>query len=129
MFYKLQKAALIVEDGIIKCHFHTYSSIEVEDIKELLMRVIEINRAAAFRHALLLDVSEMIFINQESRHYLDQNLENQVIALAFHAVSNLQSQMVSLFMNFKKSKVPSRSFSSKDEAMIWLSSKLSHLTL
>ena len=120
MYKKLSKGELALNENVFECIFHEHLSIEKIDIEELVLEVKELSKNKDNPFVLLFNLTTMIFLNQEARHFLDNVSDKLFTGMAFLVSTELQTQMAKLFLDFKRSQIPVKIFNNKNDANDWL---------
>lgn len=70
--------------------------------------------------ANLIDVRDMLFIDSKTREYAAAQFRPHVAGQAILIDSRISSYFANIFLKFSKPKVPTKLFTSEDEALKWL---------
>jgi len=122
MYKKLAKGVVSFNEDIFECTFHEHHSIEKDDIEELISEIKKIEKTTIPPSGLLFNLTTMVFLNQEARHFLDRMSDDLFTGMAFLVSTELQTQMAKLYIDFKRSQIPVKIFTNRNDANDWLES-------
>lgn len=122
MYKRLSKGVVSFNNEVFECTFHEHHSIEKEDIEELIREIRKIAKTNIHPSVLLFNLTTMVFLNQEARHFLDEMSDDLFTGMAFLVSTELQTQMAKLFIDFKRSQIPVKIFNDRNDANDWLGS-------
>ena len=122
MYKKLAKGVVSFNNEIFECTFHEHHSVEKEDIEELISEIKKVAKTKIHPSVLLFNLTTMVFLNQEARHFLDGMSDDLFTGMAFLISTELQSQMAKLYIDFKRSKIPVKIFRNRNDANDWMES-------
>ena len=105
------------EDGIIHSEIKKNSIIRIpEFIENFDIQFQE----EIIKRPVLMDISELIYIDKESRKYAAEHIPNTITAFALLAQSDLSKAIANMYIKFDKPPIPTKIFYSEEEAIDWL---------
>ncbi len=109
-------------DGLMHFDFKSNSTLEVDDIKEVVEAVKEIGKGKLF--ANLITAGEYVTLGPGVREYSASEYANaQTIADAFVVSSLPEKLLANFYIKINKPPKPTRMFTDKNKAIAWLLQK------
>jgi hypothetical protein len=107
------------EDGIVRIIHVPGAEVTLEDVKETMAAYLKINKGK--RRPLFVDTKTMKSFSREARHYYASDEAAKVASAAAIIVDTPVSRVLgNFYLGLSSPHLPSRLFSSEDEALEWL---------
>lgn len=107
------------EDGIVRIIHATGAEVTLEDAKETMAAYLKLNKGK--RRPLFIDTKTMKSMSRETRKYYAGEEAAKVASAAAIIVGTPVSRVLgNFYLGLSNPHLPSRLFSSEDEALAWL---------
>ena len=117
---ELKKSVVtLLDNGILHIHLKPGAEIELSDAILIVAAMEKIGKGR--KYPVLIDAGEFTSVDQEARLFSaskESNLFTLADAIAYYSFA--QKLMADFYISYNQPVVPTRAFSSKEEAMQWL---------
>ena len=111
-----------ITDKILTIKFKKGKAIDIKQAEEIEKVSSELTNNEV--HVNFVDSSELLFISNSAKNFLSQKEKNTVKAIGILVHSRIQESMGNMYMRFSNPKLPTKLFTNKLDALIWLRTKL-----
>lgn len=116
---KTSYCEMSVVDGVLHLVYDNLDLLNLSDARQIVKERLEFCNGVIYPH--LFDISKVKKSSKEARDYMADEGNDLVSASALIVNSSVVKMLANFFITVNKPKSPTKMFTSKDEAISWLS--------